>query len=969
MEQIFGNSVSHNNQIALQDYFAYSAGQKVVYYSIENNEQLNFFIGQAQVNSILISRDGNLIFTGEQSFKSPAINIYKITTDKILQPVHRLIGHKFGIKQLLESPIKPFLFSLGTEQDKTLFLWDLQTNKSLAINKLQNKVNSIRFSKTGTILISTGQSHLQYWQFRQDGTPIFEGLTLQSKSFQLFDQFVQKNYIDCFIDDNVYAFTSDAILCIFSLVTKQLMSFMQLDLIQLLTYTFNGTYFFFGSTNSKIQICDTELQHVSFLTYNNQIKNEYDCIGIEANDVYLISVYRNKNIAIWNIKSINKIEQIRVLYSHTNLINDLIVLKPQSIQEVSFFASISEQNLAIWHTNSNLNQIKKFNMHNNVTYLEQFKSDFQYNELRCLSQSSDGQYLAIGDTYGLLKIFSFVNFKQLASVQAHTLKITVIQYWTFNNCFMTGSEDKTIAIYEKSNFKNYKLLSHHSDSILNIFTYQNKIITYSKDKYLIFLEYSQQNYNVYHKSQLNRINSIDQDQNLLFIIQDGVISVIDILQNHQKLILNIQDCLKLRVSHQDNYSILATATFNKITIYKYMNQNDYKKLEELDIDNIVMIEFANNNTHLIVMSREVNTILLWKLNSIKSIQQQKKPISQDSWIINHFWENNIQNQEQSQQQIEVDEIIKFDSESDEGLNEQIKIVSETPRLDLLALTLGVQHASEIKKQLNQVTQQIQEQIQINKIDIKQEEQDLLHNPFYEEQKSMQEFQKKQNSKIMKRQLMKKTSNLELKQDQIKDQQKIEQNYAIINSIALPNQSYLGQKNQNQIVQYEKMPILEMDIKRFESSYVMKNIQQSIRNQSKFQNSFQPENSIMLNCSYNFTERKQDTQNYDDENLLYQNQQINIAKCHLRLMMISLSELIEGLNQIQQPLKDKVLVEVDKDLEAICQDVQDIRQVDCESIEENQEDQQEYIQKVVSQCSEELFENYVKNLFGQMYNQQ
>lgn len=32
---------------------------------------------------------------------------------------------------------------------------------------------------------------------------------------------------------------------------------------------------------------------------------ESDCIGIEANDIYLISVYRNKNIAIWNITSIN----------------------------------------------------------------------------------------------------------------------------------------------------------------------------------------------------------------------------------------------------------------------------------------------------------------------------------------------------------------------------------------------------------------------------------------------------------------------------------------------------------------------------------------------------------------------------------------------------------------------------------------------------------------------------------------
>ncbi|CAK81600.1 unnamed protein product (macronuclear) [Paramecium tetraurelia] len=857
MEQIFGNSVSHSNQIALSSDFAYSAGQKVVYYSIENNEQQNFLIGQAQVNSILISRDGNLIFTGEQSFKSPAINIYKVTTEKIIEPVHRLIGHKFGIKQLLESPIKPFLLSLGTEQDKTLFLWDLQTNKSLAINKLQNKVNSIRFSKTGTILISAGQSHLQYWQFRQDGTPIFEGLTLQSKSFQLFDQFVSKNYIDCFIDDNVYAFTSDALLCIFSLATKQLLSFMQLDLIHLFTYTFNGKYFFFGSSNSKIQICDSELQHVSFLTQNNQTTQEYDCIGIEANDIYLISAYRNRNIAFWNITNINKIEQIRVLYSHSNVINDLIVLKPQSTQEVSFFASISEQYLTIWHTNSN-NRIRKLNLHSNVTYVEQFKSDFQYNELRCLSLSSDGQYLAIGDTYGLLKVFSFVSFKQLASVQAHTLKITAIQYWAFNNSFMTGSEDKTIAIYEKSNFKNYCLLSHHTDSILNIFTYQNKIITYSKDKYLVFLEYSQSNYNIYHKSMVSRINSIDQDQNLLFILQDGVVSVIDILRNHQKLILNIQDCLKLRVSHQDNYRILATTSYKKVTLYKYLNENDYKKIEELDIDNIVTIEFANNNTHLIFMTREANTIILWKLNSIKSVKAQETQSLQQSWVKNHFWNNNKQSSEQ-EQQIEEDAIIKFDSESDEGQIEQNKVVSETPRLDLLALTLGAQHAGEIKKQLEQATQQINKQIQL-----KQEEQGLLHNPFYEEQKSMQEFHKKQNSKIMQRQLLNKAP----KQDQVKDQSKVEQNYAITNSIALPIQSFLGQKNQNQIVQYDKMPTIEMDIKRFESSQVMKNISQSIRNISKFQSSFQPENSIVLNCSYNFTERKQDDQNYDDENLLY-----------------------------------------------------------------------------------------------------
>ncbi|CAD8092166.1 unnamed protein product [Paramecium sonneborni] len=974
MESIFGNNVSHRNQIALQDNFAYSVGQKVVNYSIKNDEQQNFLMGQAQVNSILISRDGNHIFTGEQSFKSPAINIYQIKDQKIIQPTHRLIGHKFGIKQILESPIKPFLLSLGTESDKTLFLWDLQYNKSLSINKLENKVNSIRFSKKGTILISAGQSHLQYWQFRQDGYPIFEGQTLQSNNFSLFEQFTSKNYIDCFVDDQVYVCTSDALLCIFSLATKQMLSYMQLDLEHLYSLTFNGTYFFFGSSNSKIQICDFELQNICFLTQNHQSsnQNEYDCLGIEANDVYLISAYRNKNIAIWNITNINKIEQVRVLHSHSNLINHLIVLKPQSIYEVSFVATISEQDLVIWHTNTNSKKIKKLNLKNNVTYTQQFQSDFQYNELRCLSQSNDGQYLAIGDTYGLMRIFSLINFKQIAQVQAHTLKITVIQYWVLNSSFMTGSDDKTIAIYDKLNFKNYNLLSHHTDSILNIFTYQNKIITYSKDKLLVFLEYSEQNFQIYYKSQLSRISSIDQDQNFLFILQDGIVSVIDILQSHQKFILNIQDCLKLRISHQESYCLLATVSYNKVTLYKYVNENNYKKQEELDLDNIVMIEFANNNSHLIVITKDANTIIIWQIKSVTSSKMQQIQSSyqlqqKDNKILNQFWQINSSTSEYQQKNEEELGVIKFDSESEDGQNEPIKIISETPRLDLLAITLGTKHATEIKKQLNEATQQIQEQVQKKQKEKKQEEQDLLHNSFYEEQKSMQEFHKQQNSKIIKRQLMKKTSNLELEQNQFQNVQKIDQSYIIKNSIAVPNQSQFMQHNQIQKVQYDKMPILDMDIKRVESNYVMKNIQQSFRNQSKFQISFSPENSIMLNCSYNFTERKQDDQNNNDENLLYQNQQISIAKCHLKLIMIALSELIENLNLINKPIKDQVLKNVDKDLETICSDIQDIRQVDCESVNENLENPEDYIQNVVNQCSKELFENYVQNLLNQMHN--
>lgn len=106
------------------------------------------------MHAILISRDGTHVFTGEQATKNPAVNIFKLSDEKEITTYQQLKGHKFGIIQIVESPVKPYLVSLGSEPDKGLFVWDWVQGTKLTVNKLSKPVNAIRFNVSGTYLIS-----------------------------------------------------------------------------------------------------------------------------------------------------------------------------------------------------------------------------------------------------------------------------------------------------------------------------------------------------------------------------------------------------------------------------------------------------------------------------------------------------------------------------------------------------------------------------------------------------------------------------------------------------------------------------------------------------------------------------------------------------------------------------------------------------------------------------------------------
>lgn len=83
-----------------------------------------------------------------------------------------LKGHKLSIEALLFSPNSKYLISLGDENDKGLFVWDLERKIKITCNKLSKTVTCIAFAENGSYFVTGGKKHLKFWHFDETGYPI-----------------------------------------------------------------------------------------------------------------------------------------------------------------------------------------------------------------------------------------------------------------------------------------------------------------------------------------------------------------------------------------------------------------------------------------------------------------------------------------------------------------------------------------------------------------------------------------------------------------------------------------------------------------------------------------------------------------------------------------------------------------------------------------------------------------------------
>ena len=50
-----------------------------------------------------------------------------------------------------------------------MFIWDIENEKRVTMNKLTKKVFSATFNNEGTFFITVGVNHLKFWYFDENG--------------------------------------------------------------------------------------------------------------------------------------------------------------------------------------------------------------------------------------------------------------------------------------------------------------------------------------------------------------------------------------------------------------------------------------------------------------------------------------------------------------------------------------------------------------------------------------------------------------------------------------------------------------------------------------------------------------------------------------------------------------------------------------------------------------------------------
>lgn len=70
------------------------------------------------------------------------------------------------------SPNNRYLISLGDENDKGLFVWEMERKIKITCNKLSKAVTCMAFADNGSYFVTAGIKHLKFWHFDDTGYPI-----------------------------------------------------------------------------------------------------------------------------------------------------------------------------------------------------------------------------------------------------------------------------------------------------------------------------------------------------------------------------------------------------------------------------------------------------------------------------------------------------------------------------------------------------------------------------------------------------------------------------------------------------------------------------------------------------------------------------------------------------------------------------------------------------------------------------
>ncbi|XP_065944251.1 mitogen-activated protein kinase-binding protein 1 isoform X4 [Magallana gigas] len=545
LERVIGLTVSTNATLACDSNtgtIAYPAGCVVVLFNPRRNKQSHIFnTSKKTITSLAFSPDGKQLVTGETGHQ-PAVRVWDVAEKTQVAEFH---GHKFGIVCVKFSPSLKHLVSVGSQHDMMVNVWNWKTGTKVASNKISSKVNSIAFSKDGSMFVTVGNRHVKFWYLDSSKTKINETVPLQGRNGILGDH--KNNYFsDVACGKAVYAITQTGLLCQFN-DKRQLDKWVELRTTNATCVSAGEDNIFIGCANGVVRIFDAvNLNYVATMPRPHQLGVDVasalspsqlisqtedakfpDTVAVSYNDFHkkVTCIYNDHSLYVWDVHDVRKVGKSWSFLYHSSCVWGLEV-NPATTEEMrpilpsdSFMTCSSDDTIRIWNLDPHMveTESSKRNVYSNellkVIYVDPTltclkdvnynpaggtdKTDTNYdgkNGIRSIGISPDGRHLASGDRIGNVRVHDLINMQEIMKIEAHDQEILCVQYSDLNTgpqLLASSSRDRLIHVFDvEQRYGLLQTLDDHSSSVTAIKFTENdgqiKMLSSSADKSVLF---------------------------------------------------------------------------------------------------------------------------------------------------------------------------------------------------------------------------------------------------------------------------------------------------------------------------------------------------------------------------------------------------------------------------------------------------------------------------------------------------
>lgn len=545
LERVIGLTVSTNATLACDPNtgtIAYPAGCVVVLFNPRRNKQSHIFnTSKKTITSLAFSPDGKQLVTGETGHQ-PAVRVWDVAEKTQVAEFH---GHKFGIVCVKFSPSLKHLVSVGSQHDMMVNVWNWKTGTKVASNKISSKVNSIAFSKDGSMFVTVGNRHVKFWYLESSKTKINETVPLQGRNGILGDH--KNNYFsDVACGKAVYAITQTGLLCQFN-DKRQLDKWVELRTTNATCVSAGEDNIFIGCANGVVRIFDAvNLNYVATMPRPHQLGVDVasalspsqlisqtedakfpDTVAVSYNDFHkkVTCIYNDHSLYVWDVHDVRKVGKSWSFLYHSSCVWGLEV-NPATTEEMnpilpsdSFMTCSSDDTIRIWNLDPHMveTESSKRNVYSNellkVIYVDPSltclkdvnynpaggtdKTDTNYdgkNGIRSIGISPDGRHLASGDRIGNVRVHDLINMQEIMKIEAHDQEILCVQYSDLNTgpqLLASSSRDRLIHVFDvEQRYGLLQTLDDHSSSVTAIKFTENdgqiKMLSSSADKSVLF---------------------------------------------------------------------------------------------------------------------------------------------------------------------------------------------------------------------------------------------------------------------------------------------------------------------------------------------------------------------------------------------------------------------------------------------------------------------------------------------------